>query len=91
MNEIPPFFANAIAMFESETDCIIAEVKGAFKTIEEVSPFLNFTSGVLSVTFAGVQSFVVNPGIRRYSLKVLEISFIMCAMINWRFKKILQI
>ena len=39
------------------------------------SPALCLTRGVLSDTFAGVHSFVVNPGISKYSPKVLDTSF----------------
>ena len=82
MNERPPFFAKAMAMFESDTDCIIADTKGMFSDILGVSPLRYFTSGVRSETASGVHSLVVKPGISRYSLKVLEMSSIMCAIVD---------
>jgi hypothetical protein len=65
---------------------MIAETKGVLSEIGAVSPFLNFTSGVLSEIFPGLHSLVVNPGINRYSLKVLEISFKICAILRGRIK-----
>jgi len=54
----------------SETACMIAEEKGKFKERAGVSPFLNFTKGVLRLTFSGTHSFRVRLGSNRYSLKV---------------------
>ena len=72
--------ARAIAILWSETDCIIADTNGTFREIEAFSPFMYFTSGVFNEILPGLQSLVVNPGINKYSLKVLEMSFNICAM-----------
>ena len=45
-----------MAILSSETDCITAETSGMFISIALLSPFLKRTTGVLSVTFAGIQS-----------------------------------
>jgi len=74
MKETPPSFARATASFSPETDCIIAEVRGIFIVIAGSSPFLNFTSGVLSDTLAGIHSDEEYPGTKRYSLKVCDVS-----------------
>ena len=66
---------------ESETACMIAETNGMFRLIADYSPFLNFTSGVLSDTLLGIHSFVVNPGMRRNSPNVLETSFRILAIL----------
>ena len=44
----------AIAIFSPDTDCMIAETSGIFMVIAEVSPFLNFTSGVRKSTLVGM-------------------------------------
>ena len=49
---------------------------GIASSIAGSSPFLNFTSGVLRETFAGIHSHEEYPGIRRYSLKVCDGSLI---------------
>ena len=59
-------------MVSFETDCMMADAKGTFRLSAGFSPFLNFTRGVLRETLSGTQSSPVYPGIRRYSLKVLE-------------------
>lgn len=82
MNESPPFFAKAIAILLSETDCMMAETNGMLSCIPGAEPFLNLTSGVVNLTLSGEQSFVVRPGINKYSLNVLEISLIMCGMLT---------
>jgi len=82
MKDNPPFLARAIAILSSDTDCIIADTKGMFKYKSDSEPFLNFVNGVLRLILSGVHSFVVKPGIKRYSLNVLEISFTICAMVN---------
>jgi len=80
INERPPFLANAIARLWSETDCIIAETAGIFNCISDFSPFENLTRGTFNETLAGKQSLDVSPGIRRYSLNVLETSLKYCAI-----------
>ena len=64
----------------SDTDCIMAETNGIFKVIFGTSPFLYLTNGVFRFTASGVFDFLVNPGNIKYSLKVLEISFIIFAI-----------
>jgi hypothetical protein len=49
-----------------------ADVRGIFIDKAGSSPFLNFTTGVLSETFSGLASALEYPGIKRYSLKVLD-------------------
>ncbi len=49
---------------------MMAETKGIFNDIAGFSPFLNFTSGVFKLTFAGIHSLEEYPGTNRYSLKV---------------------
>ena len=44
-------------------------------------PFLYLTRGALRVTLSGVHSLVVNPGIIRNSLNVLETSSIIVAIV----------
>jgi hypothetical protein len=44
------------------------------RVIGELPPTGNFTRGVFRHTLSGVQPLAVRPGIRRYSLKVLEMS-----------------
>lgn len=51
---------------------MIADAKGIFSERAGVSPFLNFTRGVLRLTFVGIQFSSVYPGMSRYSLKVLD-------------------
>ena len=72
IKDIPPFFANAIAILLSETDCIIADVKGILSFNSGSSPFLYLIRGVLKSTFSTTQSFVVRFGKSKYSPKVLE-------------------
>ena len=55
MNEIPPSRAKAIAMLSSETDCIIALVKGMFIERGDSSPFLNLQRGARKETLEGTQ------------------------------------
>jgi hypothetical protein len=52
----------------------MADTKGTFNSREGVSPFRYFTSGAFKETLLGVHSFVVSPGIRRYSLNVRDTS-----------------
>lgn len=78
----PPFRARAMAILSSDTDCIIADTNGMFKYKSDSESFLNFVNGVLRLILSGVHCFVVKPGIKRYSLNVLEISFTICAMVN---------
>ena len=72
MKEMPPSLASAIAMVSLETDCMIADAKGTLSVIADSSPFLNLTKGVFRLTFDGMQFSPVYPGIRRYSLNVLD-------------------
>ena len=59
-NIMPPSLARAIASVSFDTDCIIAEAIGMLRQIgHSSSPFLNLTSGVLRLTFAGMHSFEV--------------------------------
>jgi len=67
-------------MRSSETDCITALTMGIFMAISGSSPLLNLTSGVFKLTALGTQSAGVYPGIKRYSLKVCEGSFINLAI-----------
>ncbi len=78
---MPPFFANAIAILLSDTDCMIAEEKGILSFISGASPFLNRVMGVLKSTFSTIQSFVVKFGKSKYSPNVLEGSFIINAIL----------
>ena len=81
MNEIPPSFASAIASLSPETACITADVSGMFMLRGGSStPFLNFVIGVLRLTFSTLHSFDEYPGIRRYSLNVLEGSVKICTV-----------
>jgi hypothetical protein len=80
MNDTPPSVAKAIANLSPDTDCIIADTMGMFIVIADSSPFLNFTKGVLRLTFAGMHSLEEYPGIRRYSLKVCDGSLIKIAI-----------
>ena len=70
MKEHPPSLDRATASLSLETDCMMAETMGIFKLIAGSSPFLNFTSGVTSVTLSGIHSEEEYPGTNRYSLKV---------------------
>ena len=56
MNDTPPSFASATASLSPETDCMMAETIGMLSDIAGSSPFLYFTRGVLSDTFAGMHS-----------------------------------
>ena len=56
MKDIPPSLARAIAILSSETACMIADTRGIFIFIAGSSPFLNLTTGVSRLTFAGIQS-----------------------------------
>jgi hypothetical protein len=91
MKERPPFLAKAMAMLWSETDCMMAETKGTLSVISDSCPFLNFTSGVFKLIRSGTQLFVVSPGINRYSLNVLEMSFKYCAINPPSFKNLAKI
>ena len=55
-------------------------VFGMFIVIAGSSPRLNFTSGVLRLTFAGTHSAEEYPGINKYSLNVRDVSFIYFAI-----------
>ena len=72
MNAMPPHRARAIAIWWSETDCMIAEANGMLSRIEGRSPLRNRTRGVVRRTAALVFSCRVRFGMRRYSLKVWE-------------------
>ena len=80
INETPPSTARATASLSPETDCMIAETRGIFIVIAGCSPFLNLTSGVFRLTFAGTHSLEEYPGMRRYSLKVCDGSLIKVAI-----------
>ena len=56
MKETPPFLASSMDIFSPDTDCMIADTIGIFNVMAGSSPFLNFTSGVLIDTLAGMQS-----------------------------------
>jgi hypothetical protein len=61
---------------------MIAEVKGIFRTISGSSPLRYLVRGVLKSTFSGTHSSVDRLGKRRYSLKVLDGSFTMVAILK---------
>ena len=82
MKEIPPSLASATAIVSFDTACITAETSGIFARIDGCSPILYLTTGVDKSTFSGVQSLLVKPGIKRYSLNVLDGSSINCAMLE---------
>jgi hypothetical protein len=54
---------------------MMADTKGTLSSISDTCPLLNFVKGVFNDTLLGTQSLVVKPGINRYSLKVLDVSF----------------
>ena len=56
MNDTPPSRARAIASRSSETDCMIAEVRGMFISSGGRSPRRKRQSGVRRDTLAGMQS-----------------------------------
>ena len=51
---------------------MIADTIGMLMESSGSCPFSNLTSGVFRLTFAGMQSVEEYPGIRRYSLNVLD-------------------
>ena len=59
MNDMPPSFANAMAMVSFETDCMMADANGTLRLSVGSSPFLHFTSGVLRLTLSGMHSSLV--------------------------------
>ncbi len=72
MKAIPPARARAMAMAWSDTDCMIAELKGMASWIAASWPFAYRTSGVESETDSAEHSLRVRLGIRRYSLNVCD-------------------
>jgi hypothetical protein len=61
-----------MAMAESETDCMIAELKGILSLTAGSWPLANLTRGVERETDSPEHSFLVRLGIRRYSLNVCD-------------------
>ena len=55
-----------------DTDCIIAEVRGMLRVIEDSASRLYLTRGVPKLILSGTQSFSVRFGMTRNSLKVRE-------------------
>jgi hypothetical protein len=49
-----------------------AEENGIFSDMPGVSPLSYLTSGVVSLTFPGIQCFSVKLGINKYSLNVRD-------------------
>src|SRR5690606_39659667 len=88
-SDLPPFFASAIAMLLSETDCMIAEEKGIFNINSGSSPLLNLQIGVFKSTFSTTQSFVVKFGKSKNSPKVLDGSLIIFAILYLLFVRII--
>ena len=73
MKDMPPSFARAMARVSLETACMMAETIGMFRLMgHSSSPLRYLTRGVLRETLSGMHSSEVNPGTRRYSLKVWE-------------------
>jgi hypothetical protein len=52
----------------------MAETNGILSSSSGAAPFSYLTRGVFNDTFCGKHFLVVNPGISKYSLKVLETS-----------------
>src|SRR5450755_2446169 len=74
MNPIPPACASAIAILGDETASMIALHNGSATCSGASPPTGCRTSGADSLTFAGVQSSPVRPGISRYSFSDRETS-----------------
>jgi hypothetical protein len=74
MNPIPPACASAIAILGDDTASMIALHNGNATRSGASAPTECRTSGADRLTFAGVQSSPVRPGISRYSFSDRETS-----------------
>jgi hypothetical protein len=74
MNPIPPACASAIAILGDDTASMIALHNGNATRSGASAPTECRTSGADRLTFTGVQSSPVRPGISRYSFSDRETS-----------------